>query len=48
MASKMKSFSNLVLGKNSKALNTTILNPSVHLLGDDAGMHLKNIEFTKT
>jgi calcium/calmodulin-dependent protein kinase (CaM kinase) II len=25
-----------VLGKNSKALNTTILNPSVHLLGDDA------------
>ncbi|XP_054166407.1 calcium/calmodulin-dependent protein kinase type II alpha chain-like isoform X2 [Oppia nitens] len=25
-----------VLGKNSKGLNTTILNPSVHLLGDDA------------
>nr|CAD7442258.1 unnamed protein product [Timema bartmani] len=25
-----------VLGKNCKALNTTILNPHVHLLGDDA------------
>ncbi|XP_023227981.1 calcium/calmodulin-dependent protein kinase type II alpha chain-like isoform X5 [Centruroides sculpturatus] len=25
-----------VLGKNNKALNTTILNPTVHLLGDDA------------
>lgn len=25
-----------VLGKNSKAVNTTILNPSVHMLGDDA------------
>ncbi|KFM75846.1 Calcium/calmodulin-dependent protein kinase type II alpha chain, partial [Stegodyphus mimosarum] len=25
-----------VLGKNSKTLNSTILNPSVHLLGDDA------------
>lgn len=24
-----------VLGKNSKAINTTILNPHVHLLGDD-------------
>ena len=25
-----------VLGKNSKTLNSTILNPSVHLLGDNA------------
>lgn len=25
-----------VLGKNCKAINTTILNPHVHLLGDDA------------
>lgn len=24
-----------VLGKNCKAINTTILNPHVHLLGDD-------------
>lgn len=29
-------FETNVLGKNSKALNTTILNPSVHLLGEDA------------
>lgn len=26
----------LVVGKNCKAINTTILNPHVHLLGDDA------------
>lgn len=26
----------LVLGKNCKAINTTILNPHVHLLGEDA------------
>ena len=25
-----------VLGKNSKAINTTILNPSVHILGEDS------------
>jgi hypothetical protein len=25
-----------VLGKNCKAVNTTILNPHVHLLGEDA------------
>lgn len=25
-----------VVGKNLKAINTTILNPHVHLLGDDA------------
>lgn len=25
----------LVLGKNCKAINTTILNPHVHLLGDE-------------
>lgn len=25
-----------VVGKNCKAVNTTILNPNVHLLGDDA------------
>lgn len=25
-----------VLGKNVKSINTTILNPHVHLLGDDA------------
>ncbi|XP_076654852.1 calcium/calmodulin-dependent protein kinase II isoform X16 [Halictus rubicundus] len=29
-------FDNAVLGKNCKAVNTTILNPHVHLLGDDA------------
>ncbi|XP_063707400.1 calcium/calmodulin-dependent protein kinase type II alpha chain isoform X5 [Culicoides brevitarsis] len=29
-------FENSVLGKNCKAINTTILNPHVHLLGDDA------------
>ncbi|KAL0108193.1 hypothetical protein PUN28_015038 [Cardiocondyla obscurior] len=29
-------FDNAVLGKNCKAVNTTILNPHVHLLGEDA------------
>lgn len=29
-------FDNVVLGKNCKAVNTTILNPHVHLLGEDA------------
>ncbi|XP_051165218.1 calcium/calmodulin-dependent protein kinase type II delta chain isoform X6 [Leptopilina boulardi] len=29
-------FDNVVLGKNCKAINTTILNPHVHLLGEDA------------
>ncbi|XP_037925654.1 calcium/calmodulin-dependent protein kinase type II alpha chain isoform X6 [Hermetia illucens] len=29
-------FENVVLGKNCKAINTTILNPHVHLLGEDA------------
>ena len=29
-------FIQTVLGKNSKAVNTTILNPSVHILGEDA------------
>jgi len=31
-------YSNLipVLGKNCKAINTTILNPHVHLLGEEA------------
>lgn len=28
--------SSAVLGKNSKAVNTTILNPSVHMMGEDA------------
>lgn len=28
-------FYRLVLGKNYRAINTTILNPHVHLLGDD-------------
>lgn len=32
----MKYFNHhLVLGKNCKAINTTILNPHVHLLGDE-------------
>jgi hypothetical protein len=30
------SFPFSVLGKNCKAVNTTILNPHVHLLGEDA------------
>ena len=29
-------FSLSVLAKNNKAINTSILNPHVHLLGDDA------------
>nr|CAD7398823.1 unnamed protein product [Timema cristinae] len=33
---KMEELGVEVLGKNCKALNTTILNPHVHLLGDDA------------
>ncbi|XP_023227980.1 calcium/calmodulin-dependent protein kinase type II alpha chain-like isoform X4 [Centruroides sculpturatus] len=33
---QMTAFEPEALGKNNKALNTTILNPTVHLLGDDA------------
>lgn len=36
----------LVYGKNCKSINSTILNPSVHLLGDDAGKKLVFVYFS--